>query len=81
MEGISGFLRSIDGVRISATIRETETGSKMSVRAVPGYDAAAVCSKFGGGGHLGAAGASMAMPLEEALEAAIAALREAVEGV
>ena len=80
LEGISGFLRSIQGVKISATIRQTETGSKMSVRAVPGFDAAAVCKKFGGGGHKGAAGASLNMPLDEALHAAAEALREVVEG-
>ena len=80
MEGISGFLRSIEGVRICATIRQTETGSKMSVRAVPGYDAAAVCRKFGGGGHRGAAGAGVELSLAETLEAVAAALQEAVEG-
>ena len=46
LEGISGFLRSIEGVKISATIRKTETGCKMSVRAIPGFDAAAVCRKL-----------------------------------
>ena len=80
LEGISGFLRSIEGVKISATIRQTETGSKMSVRAVPGFDAAAVCRKFGGGGHKGAAGASFELSLDEALNVAAEALREAVEG-
>ena len=78
LEGISGFLRSIEGVKISATIRQTENGSKMSVRAIPGFDASAVCKKFGGGGHKGAAGASLAMTLEEATQAAIAALEEVV---
>lgn len=78
LEGISGFLRSIEGVKISATIRETENGSKMSVRAIPGFDASAVCKKFGGGGHKGAAGASLAMPLSEAVQVAIAALEEVV---
>jgi phosphoesterase RecJ-like protein len=80
LEGISGFLRSIEGVKISATIRETETGSKMSVRAVPGFDAAAVCRKFGGGGHKGAAGAGLNLPLEEAVAVAAAALEEVVAG-
>ena len=78
LEGISGFLRSIEGVKISATIRETENGTKMSVRAVPGFDASAVCKKFAGGGHKGAAGASLSMTLEEATQAAIAALEEVV---
>ena len=81
MEGISGFLRSIEGIKICATVRQTETGSKISVRAVPGFDAAAVCRKFGGGGHMGAAGASVEMPLAETLEVTAAALLEAGEGV
>ena len=80
LEGVAGFLRSIEGVKICATIRETETGSKMSVRAVPGYDAALVCQKFGGGGHKGAAGAGMNLPLDQAVEAAAQALVEIVEG-
>ena len=80
MEGAAGFLRSIEGVKICATLRETETGSKMSVRAVPGYDAALVCQKFGGGGHKGAAGAGLTLPLDQAVEAAAQALVEIVEG-
>ena len=80
LEGVAGFLRSIEGVKICATIRETETGSKMSVRAVPGYDAALVCQKFGGGGHKGAAGAGLTLPIPEAVEAAAQALVEIVEG-
>ena len=81
LEGISGFLRSLEGVKISATIRQTETGSKMSVRAVPGFDAAQVCRKFGGGGHKGAAGAGLNLPLQEAVPVVAGALREIVEGL
>ena len=80
LEGVSGFLRSLEGVKISATIRQTETGSKMSVRAVPGFDAAEVCKKFGGGGHKGAAGAGLNVPLEEAAKLACEALTEVVMG-
>ena len=80
MEGVPGFLRSIEGVKISATIRQTETGSKMSVRAVPGFDAAKVCEKFGGGGHKGAAGASLPFSLERAVDVVAEALTDAVEG-
>ena len=80
LEGISGFLRSLEGVVISATIRQTETGCKMSVRAVPGFDAAAVCKKFGGGGHKGAAGAGLNVSIEEAVKLACEALTEAVNG-
>lgn len=75
LENISGFPRSIEGVKIAATIREDgENRVKISVRAVPGYDAAAICAQFGGGGHKGAAGASMNCTMDEAVEALKAAL-------
>lgn len=82
LEGIPGFLRSIEGVKISATVRETsDGGSKMSVRAMPGYDATRVCARFGGGGHKGAAGASLALPLGEAVKVVAEALTALVEEV
>ncbi len=65
LDGISGFARTIAGVKIAVTIREEKTGAKLSVRAVPGYDAAAICAKFGGGGHVGAAGATTSLSLEQ----------------
>ena len=75
MENISGFPRSIEGVKIAATLRQSESGEvKLSVRATPEFDAGSICAKFGGGGHRGAAGASMNMSLEEATKAVIAAL-------
>ena len=66
MDNISSYPRTVAGVRMAATLRQTKDGeTKISVRAVPGYDAAAVCAYFGGGGHKGAAGASTHMGLEE----------------
>lgn len=77
-ENLSGFPRSIEGVELAATLRETEQGQiKLSVRAAPGYYACAICSQFGGGGHRGAAGATMSMTMEEA----VAALTEAFENL
>ena len=77
LENISGFPRSIEGVKIAATIREETDGRvKVSVRAVPGYDASAICAKFGGGGHKGAAGASMQMSMDEAVDAIKEAMPE-----
>ena len=70
MDNISGYLRTIEGVMMAATLRQQADGSvKASVRALPGFDAAAVCAKFGGGGHKGAAGATVNMTMEEAKEA------------
>ena len=70
MDNISNFPRTVAGVCIAATLRETPTGEvKVSVRAVPGYDAAKIALQFGGGGHKGAAGARILLPLTEAADA------------
>ena len=70
MENIAAFPRTIEGVCIAAMLREDRNGNaKLSVRAVPGYDSAAVCVKFGGGGHTGAAGADTKLPMAQAAEA------------
>jgi phosphoesterase RecJ-like protein len=67
LENVSGFPLSIEGVCVAATLRQNSDGKvKLSVRALPGYSAAALCEKFGGGGHKGAAGATLSVPLEEA---------------
>ncbi len=69
LDNISSFPRSIEGVKIAVTLREEgKNRIKISVRAVPGYDAAAICQKFGGGGHKGAAGASINCSMAEAVE-------------
>lgn len=70
MDNISNFPRTVAGVKVAATLRETKDGeTKLSVRAVPGYDATLVARHFAGGGHKGAAGASINLPLPEAAEA------------
>ena len=77
MDNISSFPRTVAGVCMAATLRETADGdTKISVRAVPGYDATLVTTKFGGGGHKGAAGASLKKPIDEAVKAVEAAMLE-----
>ena len=79
MDNISGYPRTIEGVCLAATLRELADGQvKLSLRALPGYDAGAICAKFGGGGHKGAAGATFATSLAEAAEKVMAALEEAL---
>lgn len=78
MDNISSFPRSVAGVKMAATLRETRDGEvKLSVRAVPGLDATRVTVAFGGGGHKGAAGASLKLPLEAAAKAVEQAMLEA----
>jgi len=67
---LCSFIRTIEGVAMAALVRQIEENvSKISMRAIPGYDAAAVCAVFGGGGHAGAAGCSVKLPLQEAAAA------------
>ena len=77
MDNISSFPRTVAGVKMAATLRETSDGNtKLSVRAIPGLDATRVTVKFGGGGHKGAAGAFLRLPLEQAAEAVAQAMLE-----
>lgn len=78
MGNMAGFLRSIEGVQMAATVRQDNEGhTGVSVRAVPGCDAAAVCQKLGGGGHKGAAGASLGnITMAEAMSKLLAAIPE-----
>ena len=70
MDNISSFPRTVAGVCMAATLRETKEGDvKLSLRAIPGYDATIVTGQFGGGGHKGAAGATLKMSLTEAAQA------------
>ena len=80
--GVAGFVRSIEGVRFAVTLRESNEDDKvyLSARAIPGYDAAALCAKFGGGGHKGAAGGSTTMSLSDAIQKVETELLIAMEG-
>lgn len=71
MDGsVAALSRQIEGVLFGITVKEKEDGTvKVSVRANPPADAAALCARFGGGGHTGAAGCSFSgISLEEAAE-------------
>ena len=68
MGNVSGFLRSIEGVCVAALLRNAgPENTKVSVRSIPGYNAASICERFGGGGHAGAAGCSIRKPMAEAV--------------
>ncbi len=59
-EGVVSQMRYIQGVDVSILLRENEDGSfKGSLRSAELVDVALVCSVFGGGGHVRAAGCIM----------------------
>lgn len=74
IDDISGFGREIEGVRIGVMLREVSEGGKISVRAAPEYNAAAICEALGGGGHRAAAGATVPGGIAAAKKAVLRAL-------
>ena len=60
MESLSSVPAQIEGVKASATFRQIDVNTyKLSVRTNGEIDGAAVCKKFGGGGHKMAAGCTL----------------------
>lgn len=69
LDGITGLPRQIDGVVLGITLREQKDGSlRVSVRTHPPVDASKFCSAFGGGGHIRAAGCSVAGNISDAVQ-------------
>ena len=78
-EGIVNYGRSIDGVVVSALLKEIdEKTTRVSLRAKPGIDVQAVATMFGGGGHKAASGCTMPMPLAQAKTKLVSILQEIV---
>jgi phosphoesterase RecJ-like protein len=77
LDGVVEFARSIEGIRMALLFREVSQGRiKVSLRSVGGVDVAAFARRYGGGGHMKAAGLAMAGPLGEVQSAILAAARE-----
>lgn len=83
LEGVANIPRQIEGVILGVTLKEKDDGViKASVRANPPANAAELCSKFGGGGHTGAAGCSFSgKTMSEAAGAFLAACEEHLKGL
>jgi phosphoesterase RecJ-like protein len=80
-EGIVNYGRMIDGVLVSALLKEVdEKSTRVSMRAKPGVDVQAVAAMFGGGGHKAASGCTVPLPLASAKARLIPLLEHAVNG-
>lgn len=78
-EGIIDTLNSIAGLELAIMFKEVQADlTKISVRSRGAVDAAAMCALFGGGGHIRAAGAEIAKPMDEAVKSVLATAKEAI---
>ena len=66
-EGLVNYARDIIGVQVGMLFREiSENLTKVSMRSKAPFDSSACLRAFGGGGHSGAAGATIEMSVEDA---------------
>lgn len=80
LEGIAVISRSVDGVKVGVTLKQTDTEEfKVSLRTYPPIDASKICKALGGGGHISAAGASVKGSLQEVKTAVLKAVGNALE--
>ncbi|MGC9349723.1 MAG: DHH family phosphoesterase [Anaerolineae bacterium] len=77
---LGNLLSRVAEAQIIAAFIEMRDGSvKVSMRARPGYDVATVAYEFGGGGHLQAAGCTLAGPLDGAVDRVLERLWSAMD--
>jgi phosphoesterase RecJ-like protein len=78
-ENIVGTLRSVAGVRLAVVFRVESQGIKVSLRARDDVRANEIAARFGGGGHMGAAGFTAREPLEHVISGTLRAAESEVK--
>ncbi len=82
LEGIAVISRSVEGVIAGITLKQSdEEEFKVSLRTYDPLDASAICKALGGGGHKGAAGATVKGTLAEAKAKVLSAVEEALKDI
>lgn len=80
-DGIVNFLVEVEGAKLAFLAEQRGEATKFSLRSVAPYDVAAdVAVPLGGGGHERAAGVTLQMPMEEAVETIRARMQALIEG-
>jgi bifunctional oligoribonuclease and PAP phosphatase NrnA len=79
-EELVNYPRSVASVRVACFLRELDGSVKVSLRGKGEVDVQKIAAQFGGGGHVNAAGCTVAGPLTEATRVLLAAVRQAVGG-
>lgn len=77
--GLANFMAGAEEADVAVILTEREDGLvDVGLRAAAGFDVAQVALALGGGGHPRAAGCSLALPLEQATQQVLAALKPAL---
>jgi bifunctional oligoribonuclease and PAP phosphatase NrnA len=80
LEGLVEYARSVEGTRVALLFRETETGeTKVSFRSSGETDVNRIARRFGGGGHVKAAGAVVDGPPEAVIPVVLEAVRDGMK--
>lgn len=79
-EIIANYGMDIKGARMCVFARENGKGGvKLSLRSIHPWQVSGVATRFGGGGHAQASGATVDLPLDEAVRQVVAAMTEELE--
>ncbi|MBR3795794.1 MAG: DHH family phosphoesterase [Clostridia bacterium] len=74
--GLVNKALEVEGVRMAILATQREEGVKLSLRAVEPDTVNDIAKQFGGGGHAQAAGVTMHMPMDAAVQTVLAAMKE-----
>ena len=81
-DGIASLPMQFEGVEIAVTVREKDPGRfKISVRTGTDANASRICSGFGGGGHIRAAGCTITGELDDVKAQLLKACTEELHNV
>ncbi|HVB61438.1 MAG TPA: DHH family phosphoesterase [Ktedonobacteraceae bacterium] len=81
-DNLSGILRDIEGVQVAAFFKNygDPATTRLSLRCAAPYNAAQFCQHYGGGGHARAAGATIKLPIKEAMQSVVDDLQHMMSG-
>ncbi len=79
---ITALPRQIEGVLVGAVLKEKKDGTfGVSVRTEEGFDASEICARLGGGGHKGAAGATLKSDYDESKSVLLDSIKTSLDGI
>ena len=82
VDGLVNFVRNLEGIEVGMLFRELERDRvKVSMRSRGKMNASDVLRPLGGGGHAGAAGATLHFSLEEGRRRVLEAVEEALGAI